>query len=75
MDTKKIVITIGLFFILMQNIASAAAPVTQAREKLLFNNDWKFTHEDHPQNRDSVYNDATWRTLNLPHDWSIEGSL
>jgi len=36
-------------------------------------NDWRFIHADTPGAEVSSYNDSTWRTLNLPHDWSIEG--
>lgn len=43
------------------------------REKLLFNSNWKFTLGDNPDYRDQGYNDTSWRTLTLPHDWSIEG--
>ncbi|HEY5393415.1 MAG TPA: sugar-binding domain-containing protein, partial [Hanamia sp.] len=40
-----------------------------------FNKDWKFfLGNDNAASRYS-YNDTRWRTLNLPHDWSIEGSF
>lgn len=45
------------------------------RQKVSINKDWKFTLSDNPQFRDSIYNDASWRVLNLPHDWSIEGAI
>ncbi|QAA80444.1 DUF4982 domain-containing protein [Aequorivita sp. H23M31] len=50
-----------------------------------FNNDWKFERfGPHPEEPGKVlaepkgleakaYNDNNWRSLNLPHDWSIEG--
>ena len=50
-----------------------AAPVTHVREKLLFNKDWKFVIDDNPQFRNPSYEDTSWRLLDLPHDWSIEG--
>ncbi|MEP7251198.1 MAG: sugar-binding domain-containing protein [Ginsengibacter sp.] len=44
-----------------------------ARQKLIFNNDWKF-HKGEVTNGQAVaFNDSQWRPLNLPHDWSIEG--
>jgi len=40
-----------------------------------FNNDWKFYLGDVPGAERSEYNDTTWRKLDLPHDWSIEGEF
>lgn len=34
---------------------------------------WKFLLGDSPERREINYDDSQWRTLNLPHDWSIEG--
>jgi beta-galactosidase len=48
---------------------------TKVRMKIPFNKDWKFTLGDNPKYRDTVYNDVFWRTLSLPHDWSIEGEI
>jgi len=54
-----------------------------ARDILNFNDNWKFarfgTMPDgknlpEPKDMDEVgFNDSNWRTLNLPHDWGIEG--
>jgi len=41
-----------------------------------FNQNWKFTLADSTMNASSmVFNDNSWRTLNLPHDWSIESDF
>ncbi|MFL5743075.1 MAG: sugar-binding domain-containing protein [Niastella sp.] len=45
----------------------------ETREQLLFNADWRFYKGDVPGAEKSTFNDANWRMLNLPHDWSIEG--
>src|ERR1700710_79424 len=41
-----------------------------------FNKDWHFYYADTTDKsnmyNDPSYNDASWRKLNLPHDWSIE---
>lgn len=37
-----------------------------------FNNNWKFFLGDDSAALQMNYQDAKWRTLNLPHDWSIE---
>ncbi len=40
----------------------------------LFDAGWKFIKDD-PAGAEQVnYNDAAWRTLDLPHDWGIEGT-
>ncbi len=46
-----------------------------ARERLDFTPNWKFLLADSIDARDQTYPDSTWRTLNLPHDWSIEGEF
>jgi len=34
---------------------------------------WQFLKSDAPGAEQPNFDDANWRTLNLPHDWSIEG--
>lgn len=38
-----------------------------------FNQGWKFALGDAPERREVHFDDSSWRNLNLPHDWSIEG--
>ena len=40
-----------------------------------FNQDWKFNLGDVPEASGTDFDDSQWRTLNLPHDWAIEGSF
>ncbi|MEL7001340.1 MAG: glycoside hydrolase family 2 TIM barrel-domain containing protein [Bacteroidota bacterium] len=42
-------------------------------EKVNFNHGWKFHQNDSLDYSDPGFNDISWRTLDLPHDWSIEG--
>ncbi len=44
-----------------------------SRKIIPFDNDWKFIHEDISGAEQPGFNDAAWRSLNVPHDWSIEG--
>jgi len=44
----------------------------QTRTIFKFTRDWKFMLGDDSNARAVSYNDAGWRSLNLPHDWSIE---
>jgi beta-galactosidase len=38
----------------------------------LFESDWRFLKDSTVQAEQPIYNDANWRKLDLPHDWSIE---
>jgi beta-galactosidase len=38
-----------------------------------FGKNWRFNLGDIPNGQESGLNDSQWRTLDLPHDWSIEG--
>ena len=43
-------------------------------EAVLFNNDWRFILSDVKEGASLETNDTKWRLLNLPHDWSVEGT-
>ena len=45
------------------------------REVRKFTEDWRFHLGDSVVFSAAVFDDSSWRTLNLPHDWSIEGSF
>ncbi len=44
----------------------------QSRITNKFNMGWKFFLGDAPSAASEAFNDAAWRSLDLPHDWSIE---
>lgn len=54
--------------------ALAALPM-QARERLNFDKGWLFTLADSAGMEKNDYADLTWRHLDLPHDWAIEGDF
>lgn len=35
---------------------------------------WKFTNGDDSQYKQSVYDDNSWKSVSLPHDWSIQSA-
>lgn len=39
------------------------------------NSHWLFHHGIDPASLESRFDDSKWRQLNLPHDWSIEGTF
>jgi beta-galactosidase len=56
----------------------AVAPQVQAKDGRylqLFNSGWKFTLGDNPAYAEISFDDNSWRSLELPHDWSIEGEI
>ncbi len=68
-----------LFVIKVFAIVSLFAQVACSSEKLRqrnnFDNDWKFTLVNDENSWRPEFNDSGWRTLDLPHDWSIEGKF
>jgi beta-galactosidase len=48
---------------------------TEPRQRLLLDFNWKFIQSDVTGAEAPDFNDTNWRTLNLPHDWSIEGEF
>jgi beta-galactosidase len=55
--------------------AEAASTEQPLRERLLFDHDWRFLLGDPAGAEAPAFDAATWRTLDLPHDWSIEGKI
>jgi len=65
---KKLLISIVFIFSLaIDNSAQFA------RQTTLFTEGWKFYKGDVADGEKEVLNDASWRTVELPHDWSVEG--
>ncbi|MBZ5623544.1 MAG: DUF4982 domain-containing protein [Acidobacteriia bacterium] len=51
----------------------AQTPEPPARIRDSFDFGWKFFKGDAPGAQEPAFADAHWRTLDLPHDWSVEG--
>ncbi|HEU5365590.1 MAG TPA: glycoside hydrolase family 2 TIM barrel-domain containing protein [Hanamia sp.] len=49
--------------------------VAQTRSTQDFDNNWKFILDSTHNYSEINVKDNNWRTLNLPHDWSIEGTF
>jgi beta-galactosidase len=54
-------------------LSSAATTSSPARIRETFDFDWKFLKGDAAGADQPGFPDAAWRSLDLPHDWSIEG--
>jgi beta-galactosidase len=53
--------------------AGAQEPPPDGRQRLLMDYGWAFTTGDPAGAENPGFDDAGWRQLDLPHDWSIEG--
>lgn len=53
--------------------AKAATSVRRVRIMATFDQDWRFVKADVAGSEQPNFQDAPWRSVNLPHDWSIEG--
>lgn len=68
---NKIRIAIICLFTVLTN----SHAYTQMRKIADFDNGWKFKLDSINNYAEQNLNDNNWRTLNLPHDWSIEGTF
>lgn len=55
-------------------IGSSKAQKTTVRNQL-FDANWKFCLGVQSEASSPTFDDSNWRTLDLPHDWSIEGKI
>jgi len=67
----KINLFLGVIVLFLSVTAIQAKP--QFGEAELFNSNWRFNLSDIKEASSITYDDSKWRSLNLPHDWSIEG--
>lgn len=49
--------------------------IKDGERSTLFNQDWRFYKGDQAGAEALDFNDSSWRSLSLPHDWSIEGDF
>jgi beta-galactosidase len=55
--------------------AAAAGDKQPPRERVRFDDNWKFLLGDPADAEAPAFDDAGWRSVDLPHDWSIEGHI
>ena len=70
----------GLNVILLLIVLMSCSPIQKqdqlnTERKQLFDNNWKFYLGDTTIASNKDFNDDSWRKLDLPHDWSIEGKI
>ncbi len=64
-----------LLFLLALAGLVACQPKVELANRVNFDNNWKFKLGDDSLAFQQIYEDEGWRTLNVPHDWSIEGEF
>jgi beta-galactosidase len=63
------------FLAIVLLLFTVSAAIAQARNRVSFNEGWKFFLGDNENAKDPSFDDTKWRRLTLPHDWSIEGTF
>ncbi len=72
MKNILIKILVSLLIILtVKDLFAQKSPFSEIRERSL-NADWKFIRDDIARAENPDFDDSKWRSLDLPHDWSIE---
>ena len=75
MITTKNILQTTLIALTILFSATTFAQQKQARIVEDFNKNWNFKLGDYPTAIQSNFDAKDWRTLQLPHDWSIEGAF
>lgn len=73
MEKRKIILTLLLASITW--LCSPTATAAQNARKFLLDATWRFSLGDNPKASNISFDDSKWRTLTLPHDWSIEQQI
>ncbi len=71
---RKLTLLLSVVFFIRAFDNCIAAPGND-RQRLLMDFNWKFSQTDTAGAEKVSFNDSKWRTLNLPHDWSIENEF
>ena len=81
MGSKISVFLLGSAFILFAGQQAFATSLPSPKKdssqirKADFDANWRFHLGDVPEAKEADYVDDSWRKLDLPHDWSIEGAF
>lgn len=75
MNLHKSVLRKGAIAITLLLLLACASTKKDSRIIADFNPDWNFKLGDYPSAIKADFDANDWRTLDLPHDWSIEGTF
>jgi len=64
-----------IFFVFIMGLSLMPNWVdAQSRQHLSMDFNWKFVQADPTNAQEPGFDDKSWRTVDVPHDWSIEGT-
>lgn len=72
--TFSLKLAVGMALMLSVVVPLAPAQQQATRQVLRADSNWKFMLGDPRGAEASSFVDNSWRTVQLPHDWSIEGA-
>ncbi|NWF90621.1 MAG: DUF4982 domain-containing protein [Ignavibacteriaceae bacterium] len=72
---RKVRIIVYFIFFVCTTILPSINFAAQSRTIENFNKNWRFHLGDLKDANSVGFDDSQWRSLNLPHDWSIEGNF
>lgn len=61
--------------ILLSIVCISCSEKESPRERVALTSGWKFSLDENADASAPDFNDSGWRTLDIPHDWSIEGEF
>lgn len=64
----------AVLFLLLCSSTIAEGLTIATREQIAADSDWRLTRGDPPGAESTTFNDKAWQAINVPHDWSIEGT-
>ena len=73
MKTLSTIFLLALSISIGSTFAKAIVGERSARITQSFDSDWRFTKGDPANAEKTDFDDSSWRRLDVPHDWSIEG--
>ncbi|GGE45830.1 beta-galactosidase [Pedobacter psychrotolerans] len=65
----------SIFFVFLVLFFHQSYAQTSTSRKQLFDDNWKFRLGDYSEAKGKDFDDANWRNVDLPHDWSIESKI
>ncbi|WP_066214008.1 glycoside hydrolase family 2 TIM barrel-domain containing protein [Flammeovirga sp. MY04] len=72
MNTFK-ALGVGLLCTVMSCSQQVPQQDLESLEPVSFNDNWRFSKGELPNAKNTEFSDKDWRTLELPHDWAVEG--
>lgn len=74
-EMKRLICLLSLFVLALLFSTPPLSANPRPGKTVSFNQDWRFHLGDVANGENPELDDSQWRSLNLPHDWSIEGEF